>query len=171
VTLRRRLLGPPAVAVHRVALALAGALLRPRRRREGDPATVRFLLVHAYGMGGTIRTVLNLAGGLAGERPVEVVSVVRRRKDPFFDFPAGVAVRALDDRRGRARPVRRLLRRLPSLLVHPDDFAYAQCDLATDLALVRALRTMGPGFLVGTRPAFNVIAARLAPPGVVTVAQ
>ena len=96
---------------------------------------------------------------------------MRRRKEPFFAFPDGIRVRALDDRRGRARPGARLLRRLPSLLVHPDDFAYAQCDLATDLALVRALRRMGPGYLVGTRPAFNLIAARLAPPGVVTIAQ
>ena len=170
-TWRRRLLGPPALLVHRVALALAGTLLRARRPRAGDPRAVRFLLVHAYGMGGTIRTVLNLAGGLVESRPVEVITVVRRRREPFFDFPPGVPVRALDDRLGHPPPLARLLRRLPSVLVHPEDYAHEQCDLYTDLQLVRALRHMGPGFLVGTRPALNVAIARLAPPGVVTIAQ
>jgi glycosyltransferase involved in cell wall biosynthesis len=165
--LRRRLLGPVAVVVHRAAVPLA-ALLTRRRGRGGD-GPVRFLLEHAWGMGGTIRTTLNLAGHLAGGREVEVMSLRRLQDEPFLGFPEGVKVEALEDQRPGRR--RGLLARLPSVLVHPYDYAYPIASLASDVAMVRWLRSMRGGFLIGTRPAFNLIAARLAPPGVVTVGQ
>jgi glycosyltransferase involved in cell wall biosynthesis len=104
-----------------------------------------------------------VAGHLAQRHDVELVSLLRRREKPFFDFPAGVPVRALG---GGG-----LLSRLPSVLVHPEDYAYPLCSLGTDLALVRWLRSLDGGVLVTTRPAFNLLAARLAPQSVVTVAQ
>ncbi|HEX5620499.1 MAG TPA: glycosyltransferase family 4 protein [Solirubrobacteraceae bacterium] len=164
-SLRRRLLGPLAVAVHRATIGLVARL--PRRSVAAGDESVHILLGHAYGMGGTIRTGLTLAGYLAGSRRVEVVSVLRRRDAPFFAFPAGIAIRSLDDRRKR----RGLLDRLPSLLIHPDDYAYAWCSLRTDIALVRWLRSVPGGVLITTRPAFNLLAARLAPRGVATVGQ
>ncbi|MEZ5121065.1 MAG: glycosyltransferase family 4 protein [Solirubrobacterales bacterium] len=164
VSTRRRLLGPLAVAVHRAAVRVLPPLLG--RRRDPHPGRVRLMLLHAWGMGGTIRTTLNLAEHLAaGGRDVEVMSVVRRRDEPFLDFPDGVSTRALDDRRGR----RGLLDALPSLLVHPDDYAYPFCSLRTDVALARTIRGLRGGVLVATRPAFAALAARLAPPGVTTV--
>jgi glycosyltransferase involved in cell wall biosynthesis len=167
-SLKRRALAAPAVAVHRLALAAAAWLARPRRGDRAD-GPVRILLLHAYGMGGTIRTTLNLAEGLAASgRDVELVSLVRRRDAPFFAFPPGVRVTDLDDVRGGRRG---LLGRLPSLLVHPDDYAHPWASLRTDLALVRFLRGLHGGVLVTTRPAFNVLAGRLAGPGVVTVGQ
>jgi len=161
---RRRLLGGLAVAVHRVALALAAMLPRPRAT-AGDE--VRVLLLHAYGLGGTVRTTLNLAEGLAAAREIELVSLVRRRTEPFFAFPADVAVSVVDDQRGR----RGLLARLPSVLIHPEDYAYPFASLRTDILLWRRLRSIRSGTLITTRPAFNLLAARLAPDGLRTIGQ
>ena len=160
--LARRVLGPPAVLVHRVALRLAGL-----RRGGGTPdgVDVRILVLHAWGMGGTVRAALSLAQSLAESgRAVEIVSLVRRSAKPFFPFPEGVAVTAVDDQRGGRS-------RLPSLLVHPEDFAYPWASLRTDRRLLRRFRAMQGGVVIGTRPAFNLLASTLAPPGTVTVAQ
>ena len=119
-------------------------------------------------MGGTVRAAMSLAESLAASgRSVEVVSVMRRAKRPFFPFPDGVVVTAVDDQRKGGG----LLSKLPSLLVHPDDFAYPWCSLRTDLLLLRRLRAMRGGVVIGTRPSFNLLASALAPEGTVTVAQ
>lgn len=152
------------------------AAVRPwlaRRAAKHDDGSGRvrvfFVLEHVYGMGGTIRSVLNLASHLAGSFDVEVISLVRRRAEPFFALPHGVRVRVLYDqtRKGR-RPV---LARLPSLLVHEEDGAFSACSALTDLRLLRTLAELPPGILITTRPAFSLIAARLAPPQLVTLAQ
>jgi glycosyltransferase involved in cell wall biosynthesis len=156
---RRRLLGPLAVALHRCALGLAALL--PRGSAAPAPGPVRMLLAHAWGMGGTIRTTLTVAAHLAQSHDVQLVSLVRRRKRPFFPLPA---TRALTE--GRS-----VLDRVPSLLIHPEDYVYPLCSLRTDIALLRWLRSLDGGVLITTRPAFNLLAARLAPRGVVTVGQ
>ena len=179
VRLRRRLFGPVAVRLHRAALRLA----RPSRRsgtfrsehgrggrrsgRQGARAAVARLR-----MGGTIRTTLNLAGHLAGRREVEVISVVRRRKQPVLRGPGG------RDGHGARRPhradgpARGLLARLPSLLVHPDDYAYADCQpvdgrRCSSGPALDALRVSdrAPGRPSTSSP------RELAPPGMVTVGQ
>ena len=144
---------------------------RPGRRRPlgGDEGRIHILLEHAWGVGGTIRTSFNLATHLSERWEVEIVSARRSRKEPFLSFPPGVTVTALDDRTAPRGPVARILGRLPSVLIHPYDYAYPRATLWTDVQLLRKLRSLGSGVLIGTRPAYNIVAARLAPPGVVTV--
>ena len=168
-----------AVAVRRVALRGTRALAAGRAHAPAADGSARtritFLIVHAYGMGGTIRTVLNLAGYLARENDVEVVSVLRTRRQPFFAFPDGVTVTPLDDRtaeRGRlASAAVRLLRSIPSVLVHPEEVSYRGSSLWRDVVLVRKLRSLRSGSLITTRPAFNLLATELAPRSLVKVGQ
>lgn len=151
----------PALAAARILLRLP---LRPAGAVTGRPR-VTILLGHGYGMGGTIRSTLNLAGELARDHDVTVLSVIRRDDRPFFRIPAGVTLTPVDD----VRPVRRssaakLLARLPSVLMHPDDRFAAACSLRTDLLLLRALRRVGGGVVIGTRPSLNLLAAQTARP-------
>jgi glycosyltransferase involved in cell wall biosynthesis len=169
---RRRALGPAAVALHRAVLGALTLLIGRRGRGAPQRGPVRFLLAHAWGFGGTIRTTLTLTGALASDRDVELVSVLRRRERPFFALPPGVRVRALEDRRGgRAGILARALGRLPSLLIHPEDYAYPWCSVWTDVRLLRGLRALRGGTLVATRPALNLLAARLAHPSVTVIGQ
>jgi glycosyltransferase involved in cell wall biosynthesis len=173
------------LAAMAVAQRTASGLLRlaiGRRRRAaapslGDARRVYVLLMNAYGMGGTIRTTLNLVEQLAETHEVELITVMRRREHPLFPFPEGIKVSAVDDRRRAEREknppgwLARGLMRVRSLLVHPEDWAFAASNAWSDLLLVRKLRSLDPGVLITTRPAFNVIAAKFTPAHVVTVAQ
>jgi glycosyltransferase involved in cell wall biosynthesis len=165
-----------------VARPIRAALVRYARARP-DPAEaggagrrVSILLSTAWGMGGTIRTTLNLVEYLAERWEVEIISIGRWRDRPFFgDFPPGVRVVTLHDHRpgaqpGRASLVRRLLRALPSALIDPHDHGAHDSSLWGDLALIRRLRRRA-GFLIGTRPGFNLLIAELALPGFVTIGQ
>lgn len=129
-----------------------------------------FLLAHAYGMGGTTRTCLNVAGHLAARHEVEVLSMVRRRTKPVFQHPAGVTVTPIDDRVSGHSGW--FLRRFPSLLVLPVDRRMnAWSSLQTDLELVRALWRVRSGVLIGTRPSLNVLVAATRRPGLAGIGQ
>jgi glycosyltransferase involved in cell wall biosynthesis len=142
-------------------------------RRGGDRRVI-IMLTTAWGMGGTIRANLNLARHLAAAGyEVELLSVGRTRETAFFgDFPPGVRVVALEDRRDGARrgPLQKLLGRRASVLMPPADRTAKGFSLWIDIQLVRHLRR-ATGFLITTRPGLNLVAARLSPPGLVLIGQ
>jgi glycosyltransferase involved in cell wall biosynthesis len=163
------------MALHELLARIVRAVMRSRwsarspAGERGDPK-IQILLMHAWGMGGTIRSILNAAGHLAECHDVEVLSVVRRRGEPFFGFPARLAVTAIDDQRPKAAEgaslARRLLRRLPSMLLHPSDRARLAGTMWTDVQLLRTLWSVRHGILIGTRPVLNLLAVDTARPGV-----
>jgi glycosyltransferase involved in cell wall biosynthesis len=182
-TLRTAVRSPRATANRLVFRAVRGALFRYVRAQPrpadyaGAERRVTIILVSAWGMGGTIRTVLNLAGHLAQNYDVEIISVFRRREVSFFGaFPPGVKVTALDDQRPEALPrglrgrLRSFMRGQPSVLMHPIDRAADQFNLWIDVQLARRLHR-GTGYLITTRPGLNLLAAELSPPGYIKVGQ
>jgi glycosyltransferase involved in cell wall biosynthesis len=146
-----------------------------RRRDPGAPLTIRFLIMSAFGVGGTIRTTLTTAGELAKRHDVEVVSVFRRRAEPALPVPAGVRMKALTDLREEsleAQPaLRRALASRPTRLMSKRDFRHPNFNLLTDANLFRYLASVHDGVLIGTRPSINLAIAHLAAPAVVRVGQ
>ena len=156
---------------------LRSALVRTARAQpktgEEPGRKVYILLVSAWGMGGTIRAAINLAGYLADHHDVEIISSYRRRERPYFPFADNVKVTALDDERAGAtppvlRPLRAVLRRIPSALYEPADIRKENHSLWTDVRLVWILRRRR-GVIIATRPGLNLLIADLAFPGMVTV--
>lgn len=147
---------------------------RHKARNAPPPSIgrIRILLLHAHGMGGTIRTVFNLAGHLAREHDVEIVSILKEAEEPFFPIDPRVRFRFLDDRLApSADPLRAVLSKMPSRLIPKEETAYHRFTLWTDLRLARYIRSLDGGVLMATRPGLNLAMAQLAPPGVITVGQ
>ncbi|HEY9524021.1 MAG TPA: glycosyltransferase family 4 protein [Thermopolyspora sp.] len=139
---------------------------------------IRYLLMHAFGMGGTIRTVINQANAMARlGHQVELVSAVRRRDSPQFPLDPRVAVVSLVDQRGQIpkeqrRTLRhRVLARLRPGIVPRGEYASSWFTWRVESAVVQYVSKLTDGILVTTRPALNILAAHAAPKGVILVAQ
>jgi glycosyltransferase involved in cell wall biosynthesis len=139
---------------------------------------IRYLLMNAHSLGGTIRTTFTSAAELAKRHDVEIVSVYKRRNSARLPLPEGVRVSTLCDESpsllqapgGRTR-WQEWARARSSRLYPRDEGRYANFNLLTDVQLVRYLRNLRGGILVSTRPGLNLMTARFAPRSVVTVGQ
>lgn len=144
---------------------------------------IRYLLLGAYGRGGTIRTTLSMAGALAERgHDVEVASLVQGRAQPLFPVPPGVRLVSLTGIRPRAhRPgtpgnalrwgTKVALRRTHSRLAHPRDLRCAGLTRAHDLALTRYVRAQDDCVVIATRISLNLALATLRTDGQVAIGQ
>jgi glycosyltransferase involved in cell wall biosynthesis len=137
---------------------------------------IRFLLMNAFAVGGTIRTTFTTSGELAAlGHDVEIMSVFRRRADTALPVPEGVTLKLLADLRKDVVPYlppqQRRLAEQPTRLMSSNDFRYPNFNLLTDVRLARYIRSVRDGVLVGTRPSINLAVALLASPSVVRVGQ
>ncbi|MFG1749345.1 glycosyltransferase family 4 protein [Streptosporangium sandarakinum] len=138
---------------------------------------ISFLILNAYGMGGTIRATFDLATELSLRHDVEVISVFQHLDRPFLRLGPRVRLRSLVDLREGARvrwPYTKRAERLSgqeSALVHPEERAYASFSAWSDDVLRRELRRLRTDVLITTRAGLNIMAARFARRKVVTIAQ
>ncbi|WP_326820368.1 glycosyltransferase family 4 protein [Streptosporangium sp. NBC_01756] len=136
---------------------------------------IRYMLLHAYGMGGTIRTVVNQANAMvAAGHDVEIASVVRRRDTPQFPIDPRVEIVPLVDQRDGVRPDsvgRRVWRKVRGKIVPHGEFAAAYFTERVEKAVIDYVSGLQDGILVTTRPALNLISARRTPMSVVRIAQ
>jgi glycosyltransferase involved in cell wall biosynthesis len=144
---------------------------------------IRYLLLHAYGTGGTIRTVMNQANTLvASGHEVEIVSVIRHRDEIQFPLDDRVTVTSLiDGREAKAGaqgwkealpdPEDRKLALTPPRLIPAGEFGVRYFNRYVEVVVGAYLEGLTDGILVSTRPALNVLAAEHAPRHLVRVAQ
>jgi glycosyltransferase involved in cell wall biosynthesis len=156
------------LAAHRLALTA----VRPARGTATRSGRLRIaiLLLSADDRSGVVPATLNVAAHLARRHDVRVVSVLGRRRQPFFALPEGVRRVTLDYRRGDpSRPpaqlVHALLRRTRGRLIHPSDRRAGGTTGWTDLMLIRGLRRLDADLVISTRFSLSILAARLGGPG------
>lgn len=136
-----------------------------------------------YGLGGTIRTTLNTASALAARgHDVEIVSVMRTRCDPLFDFDPRVPVRSLLDLRpvgsraatdagGLTGVQDRQLLAAPAAAFPGGETIFSQYSALADARVAEYLGAGTADVYVGTRPGLNCYLARFAPRSAVRVGQ
>jgi glycosyltransferase involved in cell wall biosynthesis len=130
------------------------------------------LLVHnVYGVGGTNRTVINLAEELSHRHSVEIVSILRRLDRPMLEIPARIPVVGLVDLRKGARDTTDPRLRELSQFVPAEEEFFRFYSRLTDERVGEYLRRTASDVVVGTRSAINLYVARLGRPGTVRVAQ
>jgi glycosyltransferase involved in cell wall biosynthesis len=134
---------------------------------------VLFLAGTVYGMGGIVRTTINLANYLSGQgHDVELISAFRHHDRPHFTVDSRVRMRDLVDRRA-TRSRRAVRRRLaePSRVVPEEDVLFKEVNAQTDHQLQRVLKRLRSDVLISTRPSLNIAAAMFTAGHVVRVGQ
>ncbi|MEU2159394.1 glycosyltransferase family 4 protein [Streptomyces sp. NPDC019396] len=131
---------------------------------------ISFLLHHAYGVGGTIRTVFNLAEALAARHEVEIASVFRYREKTQFALGSQVCLVPLVDMRPGEGTDRSLLEH-PARSYPASDGRYMQHSHLTEKRIKEWLAGNQADIVVGTRPGLNALLARFTPEHIVRIGQ
>lgn len=132
---------------------------------------VSFLINNIYGIGGTNRTVINLAEALAVHHEVEIVSVFRRATATKFDISPRITVRALVDLRSGSADRGAPGSTEPSEVVPRQEEFYSQYSKFTDQRIIDDLSRTRADVVVGTRPSLNLFVAQYARDSALRVAQ
>lgn len=138
---------------------------------------IAIVLANAYGMGGTIRTVFNLASSLAEKHDVEIVSVGKYQEEPFFAVPDGVTLRPLSSygnppsQSGTTWLGRWRQRRYGGIVPPTEEEKKPMLDADRAHAFRSYLRSTDADVVMGTRPGINIMLARWAPSRLLTIGQ
>ncbi|WP_114571689.1 glycosyltransferase family 4 protein [Exiguobacterium flavidum] len=143
---------------------------------------VTFLAYNIYGVGGTVRTIVNTANELVKNgHDVEIISVKRTSPRPTFALDRSVKLRPLlDARKGKlyhagmkapVKWVKRFLLKRRSVLIDKTEDLYPLFSLFTDIQLYRVLKRLKTDVFVTTIPSFNLLSAKWVDPKIKRIGQ
>ncbi|MFF3684699.1 glycosyltransferase family 4 protein [Streptomyces sp. NPDC002187] len=134
---------------------------------------ISFLIHTVYGIGGTIRTTLNLAGELANRHEVEIVSVFQHRDTAAFAIDPRITVVPLVDTRpdSPGNDLENPLFSQPSKAFPHAEARYKEYNQLVDERVRAHYADSDADIVVGTRPGLVAYVAQFAPPGAVRVGQ
>ncbi|WP_328860539.1 glycosyltransferase family 4 protein [Streptomyces sp. NBC_00306] len=134
---------------------------------------ISFLIHTIYGIGGTIRTTLNLAEELADRHEIEIVSVFRHRDAPLFAIDPRVDVVPLVDTRP-ASPTSELKHPLhlqPAELYPGTDARQKEYSRLTDERVREHYAASDADVIISTRPGLTAYIAQFGPERAVLIGQ
>lgn len=143
---------------------------------------IYFIAYNIYGMGGTVKTVVNTANALSEKGyKVEIISLRRTSKKPIFDINTKVKVTPIMDVRHAklygenlnpiAKIVKKILLTIPSLYIHKDEDLYKNFSLFSDIKIINVLKKLDKGVVVTTIPSLNVLGIKYLNKNIVHVGQ
>ncbi|MCX4509104.1 glycosyltransferase family 4 protein [Streptomyces sp. NBC_01619] len=134
---------------------------------------VSFLIHTIYGIGGTIRTTLNLAEELAGRHDVEIVSVFRHRDEPLFAIDPRISVVPLIDTRPSSpgNEKKHPLALQPAERFPAHEARFAEYSRLTDQRVREHYTGSDADVVIGTRPGLVAYVAQFAPERAVLIGQ
>ncbi|MEV0962310.1 glycosyltransferase family 4 protein [Streptomyces sp. NPDC049910] len=134
---------------------------------------VSFLIHTIYGIGGTIRTTVNLAEELAGRHEVEIVSVFRHRDEPLFAIDPRITVVPLVDTRpsSPSGETKHPLALEPSECVPAHEARFTEYSRLTDRRVREHYAVSDADVVIGTRPGLVAYVAQCAPARSVLIGQ
>ncbi|MCX4582165.1 glycosyltransferase family 4 protein [Streptomyces sp. NBC_01481] len=134
---------------------------------------ISFLIHTIYGIGGTIRTTLNLAEELADRHEVEIVSVFRHRDDPIFAIDPRVTVVPLVDTRpaSPSNETKHPLQLEPAACLPRSEARYKEYSRLTDERVQAHYAGSDADVVIGTRPGLVAYVAQFGPEGAVLIGQ
>lgn len=139
---------------------------------------VRFVVYNIYGMGGTVRTVSNIANYLADQGyRVEIISIKRTSTKPLFKLNKNIILRPLVDNtlktnKGILREkVKQLMMKIPSVIFDKNEDLYKMVNLYVDYKLRKKLKNIKGGILVTTIPSLNIYSAKVVDKSVIKIGQ
>ncbi|MCX4823043.1 glycosyltransferase family 4 protein [Streptomyces sp. NBC_01142] len=134
---------------------------------------ISFLIHTIYGIGGTIRTTLNLAEELANRHEVEIVSVFHHRDTSAFVIDPRITVVPLVDIRpdSPADDKQNPLFSQPSTAFPRAEARYKEYNRLVDDRVREHYATSDADIVIGTRPGLVAYVAQFAPSSAVRVGQ
>ncbi|MBT2391608.1 glycosyltransferase family 4 protein [Streptomyces sp. ISL-1] len=134
---------------------------------------ISFLIHTVYGIGGTIRTTLNLAEELVNRHEVEIVSVFRHRDDPLFSIDPRITVVPLVDTRVNSptNEKEHPFQLQPATFLPQNEARYKEYSRLTDDRVREHYAASDADVVVGTRPGLVAYVAQFAPTGAVRIGQ
>ncbi|MGW4200052.1 glycosyltransferase [Streptomyces sp. NPDC004726] len=134
---------------------------------------ISFLIHTIYGIGGTIRTTLNLAEVLADRHEVEIVSAFRHRDVPLFHADPRIKLAYLVDTRPKSPTFEKNdpVHQEPSEFFPRNEARYKEYSRLTDERVRAYYEASDADVVIGTRPGLVAYVARFAPEGAVLIGQ
>ena len=139
----------------------------------GGQVKITFLLHNAYGIGGTIRSTMNLTSALAERHDVEIVSLLRTRDTPSLSVSRKVKLTSLIDMRPDS-PVYEgdhPLAPKESSVAPPTEIRSGGYSQLTDARVADFLRSTDSDVVIATRPALVVYLAEFGQDRYVRIGQ
>lgn len=134
---------------------------------------ISFLIHTVYGIGGTIKTTLNLAEELADRHDVEIVSVFRHREVPLFRIDPRISVVPLvdTDPGSVANELEHPLHLQSAQYFPTAEARYKEYSKLCDMRVKEHYAASDADVVIGTRPGLVAYVAQFAPTGAVLVGQ